>query len=689
MHFSATRHSRWPLCQLAVLLLAAASTVAAAQGLPTSESGAALLREINVAGDAFVRGAPLPAWADLLVPTGAPEPAAGAPAVVRLWETQLLVGPQPVRLTQRVVQVNDASALADIGQTTLEFNPRFERLLLHELVIVRGAQTIDHTRTAPARLLRREARPEQGVDSGVVTASIVLPDVRVGDSVKLVYSIVGEAAPRRARYSQRTLWDQPHAVAWRRVTLIAPAARRLKWRWFGGADGEGPNPTETVTAGVRRLRFESRDLAAAAAEPMTPPRVSVMRQLQFSEYADWNEVARWAAHLFPADAPLPASMAPLIARLRALPEREERASQALQWVQTEIRPCAASHAESTVRPQPPAVVVGRGWGDCKDKALLLSSMLRELGIDARPALASLATRGGPASMLPAPDVFDHVIVEVALGGRLYHLDPTSQGQAGLLSRMGQRLEDAAVLPVAADTRALVIVRSPNRAEIFRTQLEERLALPQLGGEGRLEVEMRWFGSQAESLRLLLSRMDAAERRRFVAAGYEQQYESCRLLGEPEISDDRRHNELTIRARFALPLLARALGEHWAVAFAANLGDALDMPALHGRRFALALPSYPLTHRYQIEMRWPEDVTIDGEPASSLWETEHFRLLTTRSVRGNTETRTVEFSAKVGEVPAGEALRFAADLAEVEARVGGVMTASGQRPDDATPRADRP
>ena len=26
---------------------------------------------------------------------------------------------------------------------------------------------------------------------------------------------------------------------------------------------------------------------------------------------------------------------------------------------------------------------------------------------------------------------------------------------------------------------------------------------------------------------------------------------------------------------SLPLLARVLGEHWAVAFAANLGDALD------------------------------------------------------------------------------------------------------------------
>jgi transglutaminase-like putative cysteine protease len=689
MRFTATRHRRSLVRALGALLLSVASTVAAAQALPPFKTDAAPLREITVASDMFVRGAPLPAWAELLVLPSDTTPTAGTPAVVRLWETQLFVAPSPVSLTHRVMQINDASALVDIGQTTLEFNPPFERLLLHKLVIVRGAQTIDHTRTAPVRLLQREARLEQGVDSGVVTVSIVLPDVRVGDRLQLVYSIVGPTVPQRARYSQRTLWDQPHAVAWRRITLVVPSARRVRWRWFGGADGNGPSPTEIVTAGLRRLRFEARDLAAAAAEPMTPPRISVMRQLQFSEYANWNDVARWATHLFPADAPLPKSMAPLIARLRALKDREQRASQALQWVQREIRACSAARSESTVRPQAPALVASRGWGDCKDKALLLSVMLRKLGIDARPALASLATRSGPASMLPAPDVFDHVIVEVALGGRRHYLDATSQGQVGLLSHMGQRLEEAAVLPIAAGTRALVIVRSPNRAAIFRTELEERLALPQLGGEGRLEVEMRWFGSQAESLRVLLLRMDATERRRFVAAGYEQQYEGCRLLGDPEISDDQRYNQLTIRARFALPLLARALGEHWAVAFAANLGDALDMPALPGRRFALALPSYPLIHRYRIEMTWPEGMTIDSQAASSRWQTEHVRLLTTRSVRSHSETRTVEFSARVGEVPAGEVLQLAADLAEVEARAGGVMMALGQRPDDTPPRADPP
>jgi hypothetical protein len=76
MHFNATRHSQKPFRRLAVLLLAIASTAAAAQGLPSFDTGTAPLREIAGVGGAFVRGAPLPAWADLLVLTSAREPAA-------------------------------------------------------------------------------------------------------------------------------------------------------------------------------------------------------------------------------------------------------------------------------------------------------------------------------------------------------------------------------------------------------------------------------------------------------------------------------------------------------------------------------------------------------------------------------------------------------------------------------------
>ncbi len=667
-------HRQWRACGLAALLLALAQAACADCALSSAEP----LREIANVGSQFVRAAALPAWADLLVPP-APAQAGRAPVVVHLWETQLLVGPLPVRLTQRTLQVNHASALAEIGQLALDFNPRFERLLLHKVLILRGRQTIDHTRTAPVRWLQREAALEQGVYSGVITVSMVLPGVRVGDTLQLVYSIVGEAPALRARFSQRALWDQPYPMAWRRVTLVAPVGRRVLWRWLGGDGGDGPQPTETVVAGVRRLRFEARDLVAVVAEPAMPAHVEAGRRLQFSEYADWNEVARWAQKLFPADAPLPEPMGPLMARLRRLPSAEQRTSQALQWVQGEIRNWSRAVGEYTVRPQLPAVVVARGYGDCKDKALLLRTMLRALAIDARPVLVSQASRGGPALMLPAPDIFDHVIVQVRLHGREYYLDPTHVDQAGLLSRMGQRLEEAAVLPVDAATQGLVIVRSPNRDEIFVNRLHERLSLDEIGATGRLDVEIQWVGAAAELLRLALLRMDAAGFRRFVVAGYLQQYEGSRLLDEPEVSDDRQLNQLTIRARIAVPGLARAVGEYWAVPFAPSLGEALQLPPQAVRRFPLALLSYPATHRYRVDMHWPAGMAIVDEPASLPWETPYFRLRTTRDVRGNSETRTIEFQMKVSEVPADEVPAFAADMALLEAHVGGVMRATGGVP----------
>jgi len=232
----------------------------------------------------------------------------------------------------------------------------------------------------------------------------------------------------------------------------------------------------------------------------------------------------------------------------------------------------------------------------------------------------------------------------------------------------------------------VIVRSPNRAEIFRNQLRERLSLARFDGEGRLEVDVQWVGVSAETLRLSLLRMDAAALRAFAGAGYLQQYAGSRLLGEPQVVDDRRLNQLTIRARFAVPQLARAVGEHWAVPFAPSLGDAIVMPSTLSRRFPLAVPSFPTIYRYRIDMTWPEGTSLAEEPAARQMETPHFRLLTTRTVRGNVESRTVQFEATVSEVPAAELVRLAEDLGRLTQQIGSVMLAA---PNEAAPLAQPP
>ncbi len=673
---------RWWVGLLCMLVAAWAQPAILLPAIDTPDSP---LKEIKSAAGAFVRAAPLPAWVDLAAPPPVPPAATHQPMVVRLSETQLRVGPTPVRLNHRAVQVNEASALDAIGQLALEFNPQFERLLLHKVLILRGAQTIDHTRTAPVRFLQREVKLEEGLYSGEITALIVLPGVRAGDTLQLVYSIVGKSPALGAHYSQRVSWEQTHAIGLRRITLVAPAARQIRWRWFGGAGGDEPQPIETVDGGLRRLRFEARNLAGASAEPLMPPRVRALRELQISEYADWNEVARWALAQFPAGAALPKEMTPLLNRLRSLSDPEEQASQALQWVQSEIRHWSIALGESAMRPQLPTVVVRRGYGDCKDKSLLLASLLRALGIDARPTLASLTTGSGPTSMLPAPDDFDHVIVQARLGGREYYLDPTRHGQTGLLSRMGQRFEGAAVLPIDAATQDLVIVQSPNRSEIFRSQIQERLSLGQFGDVGHLEVEIQWFGINAEAMRMSLQRMDVSELRQFVAAGYQQQYGNSRLLGDPQVNDDRRLNQLTISASFTVPGLARGSGDDWWVPFAPGLGDAIVVPPTLVRRFPLFVASFPVLYSYSVEMQWPDGTKLDDTPASQRLETPHFRLLTTRNVRGNIESRSLEFQAKVSEVPPNEVRILVNDVDRMAQQIGGAMTA---RSSDA-PQVDAP
>ena len=117
-----------------------------------------------------MRGAPLPAWADVLpIP---PAAATRRAVAVRLEDTHLLVSEKPVVLVNVAQQVNDAGALGQIGQVAMHFIPQYQKLVLHRVAILRGDQVIDHTATAQVRFLQREAGLEQGLYSGVITASL-------------------------------------------------------------------------------------------------------------------------------------------------------------------------------------------------------------------------------------------------------------------------------------------------------------------------------------------------------------------------------------------------------------------------------------------------------------------------------------------------------------------------------------
>src|SRR5262249_5331409 len=156
----------------------------------------------------------------------------------------------------------------------------------------------------------------------------------------------------------------------------------------------------------------------------------------------------------------------------------------------EIRYFSVSLGESSHRPTAPSAVLKRRYGDCKDKSLLLIALLRALGIEAHPVLLTIGQPRGLDKALPSPQLFNHAIVQVKLGGEAYYLDPTRLGQHGALRNMGQVHAHAQVLPIAPGVRRIVTVAEPEPREA-RSELVETVTLPSFTGDAELKIRQVW------------------------------------------------------------------------------------------------------------------------------------------------------------------------------------------------------
>ena len=276
-------------------------------------------------------------------------------------------------------------------------------------------------------------------------------------------------------------------------------------------------------------------------EPSTPPdylAYLAYRRMQFSEFSGWDDIVAWASRLFQRQGELSQDVREVIEKLRQRPTDEDRVVGALEFVQSEIRYFSVSLGESSHRPTQPDVVVKQRYGDCKDKSLLLMTLLEALGIQSKPVLVAIGMRKGLDNVLPSPELFNHAIVQVTVNGKVFYLDPTLLGQHGRLERMGQLHEGAQVLVVAPQSRQLSSIASTNARDLVRSEVAETVTLPKFNADGQLQVRQVWRGSMAEALRIMQQRLLRDELVRSVGEAMETRYPGAKLLGEPDILDDR-------------------------------------------------------------------------------------------------------------------------------------------------------
>ncbi len=414
-----------------------------------------------------------------------------------LIDTQVRVEKTVEHFEHRAWKVLSHAGVEQLARRQFHWDPSWETFQLHGVWIWRGGQRRVAWHPEDARVIQRESDLDEGLYDGRLTLIVELRDLREGDVVELASTTVGENPVYQGHFATRFFQSWAEDIEQSRFRLTWQRQRPLRFKGHGGAVA----PTVVEEGRAQVYRWDLRHLKGARFEAAMPADVEPAPWVEFSDWRDWEEVARWADGLFSV-APTGRHFEDELARFRAMPEAA-RAPAIVRFVQDDVRYVGVEIGEHSHQPHSPAWVLERGFGDCKDKSLLLVSLLRAAGMDASPALVHSRAGQQLPQLLPSSNVFDHAIVQVLLPSGPRFIDPTLTLRRGPLEAMPQPSYHQALV---VKPGAIGLTPMPVDSNTEPTwEVEQRWKLPAPSGKASLTIITTARAMEASSLRQRVKR----------------------------------------------------------------------------------------------------------------------------------------------------------------------------------------
>jgi transglutaminase-like putative cysteine protease len=323
---------------------------------------------------------------------------------------------------------------------------------------------------------------------------VVFPDLEPGDVVEVRYRI-DDVAHRNLfadYFGDLELWQDFVPVDHKHYVLITPTAREI---FQNTLQATGLVHNQRVEGKQRIDDYAWSNVPALIAEDGMPGITEESPYLHVSTYRSWQDVGRWYWGLIHdqlyADQALQRTVAELVLGKKST---REKVVAIHDWAVKHTRYVGLEFGIHGFLPYRVPLIVQRGFGDCKDKASLMYTMLREAGIDARIVLVR-TRRNGAIDTTPASlAVFDHAITYVPELDM--YLDGTAE-HSGITELPG---EDQGVMVLQVGPETAELHKTPVlAAEQNRRTRELSIAL-ESDGSARLEGREQVLGSDAAGYR---------------------------------------------------------------------------------------------------------------------------------------------------------------------------------------------
>jgi hypothetical protein len=511
------------------------------------------------------------------------------------------------RFSHLAIQALTVEGVESLSKVQFTYNPSYERLHIHSIRVYRKGEAIDKLGSADISLIQREKDLDILLYDGRVTALAILNDIRIGDVLEYAYTIEGSNPVFGNKYFSNfglgwsTSFDEVY------VRVIVPRDRSIIYKSFNTII----EPKVIEKNDIKEFIWAAQDTVVIQDEGEYPNWYDPFPWVQISEYTTWHEVKKWANSLYRGQENTNATVAELVNHWQKQYDSNiDRASAALRFVQNEIRYFGVEYGFNSHLPSNPSEVLDRRYGDCKDKSLLLATLLNAMGIEANPTLVSAQYGKAVESWLPSPGAFDHVIVKTKIDGRTYWVDPTMATQEARIDK----------LPTPKHGKTLVVDTNSSELETIAYNkdnsplvvIDEKFDVNDQYGSVKLDVTTVYTGSLAQWQRRYFKNNDINDIKRSYLNYYERLYKGVEPIADLDVVDDASNDKLTIHEQYKVDnYFKESKSALQFDVYGYSINQYTGLPKVVKRQMPLSV-YHPVSVRHRVNIRFPKEVNIEIE-----------------------------------------------------------------------------
>ena len=566
--------------------------------------------------------------------------------------------------TQGVSKVVEYSGIQNSSTISADYDPSYQQLRFHRIDVIRNGAIINKLSYRDIQTARRETNAENFIYDGTISAFLNIPDVRMGDIILYSFSVKGFNPIHREKYSTSFVLNSTQAID--RLSVHVFGRSTVNYQVLN-SDLQVKYRLEN---GVHHYEWSQQNIPPILPEEQSPSWHLQNALVTISEYDSWSEVIDWGTKIFSFPEPPTDELQGVIEAIKkAHPREGGRIRAALSFVQNEIRYLGLHSGIGGYKPNPPNKIVSQRFGDCKDKSVLLTTMLRTMGIEAYPTLVNTSLRQVLPSLSPSPRLFDHCIVKVIdqKGTTLWY-DPTLSDQGGRYDQVYvPDYRNGLVLDESMTGMDTIPNFGNNMIEVFNT-----FTLDELGKGGELEVRSHYFEGEADFMRAVFRNNNKDLIAREFLKFYAENYGAVSAVKPPVFVDDSLNNEFAVIERYRIDSIWRPSVENPDFlnlsVYPTNITNGLTMPTQLERNSPFAL-AFPMVRKQIVEVVLPQNYPLRPESKTIISDFFYYTFKSTYDRDSRVLTLNYYFKNQDDHVPAARIGDYYKDMVKLDQQLG--------------------